>query len=71
MLKRLSALVQSTLFRSSRPDYIETRSGNVSEKDSRTLFRSSRPDYIETKISTGCRYRPACCIVPVFQAGLH
>ena len=39
------------LFRSSRPDYIETAiSSYVSGMFSSKLFRSSRPDYIETLI---------------------
>ena len=36
------------LFRSSRPDYIETRLGAKAESSASGLFRSSRPDYIET-----------------------
>ena len=39
------------LFRSSRPDYIETLDGTTPPARSSPLFRSSRPDYIET--STG------------------
>ena len=38
------------LFRSSRPDYIETASRISTSHDLRSLFRSSRPDYIETKL---------------------
>ena len=36
------------LFRSSRPDYIETSCRFASRSSQSTLFRSSRPDYIET-----------------------
>ena len=36
------------LFRSSRPDYIETKSRVNLYNRLTTLFRSSRPDYIET-----------------------
>ena len=36
------------LFRSSRPDYIETGGGGYSGVGAGLLFRSSRPDYIET-----------------------
>ena len=37
------------LFRSSRPDYIETRQGRAGAQQLvLVLFRSSRPDYIET-----------------------
>ena len=37
-----------SLFRSSRPDYIETGRRRDSLSTFSTLFRSSRPDYIET-----------------------
>ena len=36
------------LFRSSRPDYIETFSLLLMRVSTAPLFRSSRPDYIET-----------------------
>ena len=36
------------LFRSSRPDYIETLGQNPFKAQDTLLFRSSRPDYIET-----------------------
>ena len=40
---------QVTLFRSSRPDYIETyQSSRKLSRAESELFRSSRPDYIET-----------------------
>ena len=58
------------LFRSSRPDYIETNGALPVLIRAVLLFRSSRPDYIET--STGrMRWRSWPRIVPVFQAGLH
>ena len=60
----------SSLFRSSRPDYIETRTVGLSRSPVTPLFRSSRPDYIETIML----YEPLellCVTVPVFQTGLH
>ena len=42
------------LFRSSRPDYIETVAWNGRLPDGPTLFRSSRPDYIETRLLSSC-----------------
>ena len=59
------------LFRSSRPDYIETVLIPLSVIWAPLpLFRSSRPDYIETSIFPPYR-RLALSIVPVFQTGLH
>ena len=40
------------LFRSSRPDYIETIKWIALGRTVCKLFRSSRPDYIETYVST-------------------
>ena len=37
------------MFRSSRPDYIETSVVRILVGGRGTLFRSSRPDYIETR----------------------
>ena len=46
--------LDSTLFRSSRPDYIETRRRRgIGIGRFPTLFRSSRPDYIETHRTLG------------------
>ena len=58
------------LFRSSRPDFIETLGTDAGGSLGDGLFRSSRPDFIET---TGiAQLAPAWgAIVPVFQAGLH
>ena len=56
----VSSWVHLRLFRSSRPDYIETLSPRPSADAVEKLFRSSRPDYIETLISTSCpSSRPA------------
>ena len=60
------------LFRSSRPDFIETRDGSVpiGVLIPVPLFRSSRPDFIETR-KTPTSWDQCILIVPVFQAGLH
>ena len=58
------------LFRSSRPDYIETPVKRFMIVCDLSLFRSSRPDYIETQ-SAVVRGSFRSFIVPVFQAGLH
>ena len=53
------------LFRSSRPDYIETRRDKSDLAKEFLLFRSSRPDYIETL--EGTVSKPLVeDIVPVF-----
>ena len=58
------------MFRSSRPDYIETWVSIIDMFVQNKLFRSSRPDYIETIVPVHfCDFDPL--IVPVFQAGLH
>ena len=59
------------LFRSSRPDYIETFCLVVFPSQLPQLFRSSRPDYIETNLLAKPRSHMSLCIVPVFQTGLH
>ena len=47
----------SPLFRSSRPDYIETRTGiHTFHPELLGLFRSSRPDYIETGCAGAGKY---------------
>ena len=58
-------IVRPILFRSSRPDYIETKYNEFVFFDTKKLFRSSRPDYIETE-SPGGRPRLSKLIVPVF-----
>lgn len=59
------------LFRSSRPDYIETQ---YLPRPCRCwphgLFRSSRPDFIETSYRQVLR-RVFGRVVPVFQTGLY
>ena len=66
-----ASLHEVQLFRSSRPDYIETRVMSVIRFEIRPiLFRSSRPEYIETA-SAGRLDPPSAQIVPVFQTGLH
>ena len=48
-LDKLHRSAGTKLFRSSRPDYIETSGRIFRQIVSNQLFRSSRPDYIETK----------------------
>ena len=64
-------MVRATgLFRSSRPDYIETILEAKLFSVCVLLFRSSRPDYIETfKMKDVIEI--FSYIVPVFQTGLH
>ena len=62
--------VLAGLFRSSRPDFIETRGNWSLGVVSLRLFRSSRPDFIETR-KPADHDEHGFQIVPVFQAGLH
>ena len=66
----MGLVADSPLFRSSRPDYIETFRSGLGEWGEDRLFRSSRPDYIET-IRLQCLLEFRRQIVPVFQTGLH
>ena len=47
-------MVVHKLFRSSRPDYIETTPAAITDHAPARLFRSSRPDYIETVLIVRC-----------------
>ena len=58
------------LFRSPRPDFIETKVGPVGWLWRRPLFRSPRPDFIETGQGVGAS-KPSRQIVPVSKTGLH
>ena len=55
----------TALFRSSRPDYIETPAAVVLAPAAGGLFRSSRPDYIETVRSARAM---ATCVPVLFRS---
>ena len=58
------------LFRSLRPDFIETGFGAGRENQPESLFRSLRPDFIETNNDLAMRTF-GLLIVPVSKTGLH
>ena len=58
------------LFRSLRPDFIETEGSVVIDAEQAVLFRSPRPDFIETRFDQKTDQVPLL-IVPVSKTGLH
>ena len=53
------------LFRPSRPDFIETKTIELTVKGKNILFRPSRPDFIETN-EVGKSLKSVTLIVPAF-----
>ena len=52
----MATILAHRLFRSSRPDYIETAVAVPISTALVVLFRSSRPDYIETTSTGSCPF---------------